>query len=126
MENIKIAVQGNRIALLNNINLIAGTVGQKCQIFFDSSWNDLNKTIVYKVADTVLASEQILNSEIIIPATVLATAGLPLEIGITGQSNDNTLLIPTTWYPLGYILPSAYGHKIENNAEIIYDGGVII
>ena len=126
MENIKIAVQGNRIALLNGVNLIAGTVGLKCQFFFDDSWKDLNKTIVYKVADTVLASEQILNSEITFPAKVLITAGLPLEIGITGQSNDNSLLIPTTWLPLGIILPSAYGHKIDNNTEIVYDGGVIV
>ena len=126
MENIKIAVQNNDIALLNTITLVAGTVGQKCQVFFDDSWKDLKKTIIYKVADTVIASEPILESEALVPPKVLATAGLPLEIGITGQSEDNSLLIPTTWYPLGYILPSAYGHKIEENTEIIYDGGVII
>lgn len=126
MENIKIAVQSNNIALLNSVHLIAGTIGQKCQIFFDSSWKDLNKTIVYKVADTVIASEILSDTETIIPAKVLATAGLPLEIGIMGQSKDNSILIPTTWLPLGIILPSAYGYHINNNTEIIYDGGVIV
>lgn len=126
MNIIKFAVQGNRIALLNNTSLIAGTIGQKCQLFFDDSWNGLHKTITYKVADTVLASEIILDSEITIPAKVLATAGLPLEISIIGKSDDESISIPTAWYPLGYILPSAYGHKVDINAEIIYDGGVII
>ena len=126
MENIKIAVRNNDIALLNSITLVAGTVGQKCQVFFDESWKDLTKTITYKVADTIIASEPILESEAIIPPKVFVTSGLPLEISITGHSEDNTLFLPTTWYPLGYILPSAHGYKIEEHAEIIYDGGVVI
>ena len=126
MTNIKIVIQNDKIALLNYIELKAGTVGQKCQLFFDDSWTNLSKTITYRVGDTVLASEPREGTEAIVPPKVLATAGLPLEIGITGKNQDNSIIIPTTWCLIGNILPSAYGHAINNNTQIIYDGGVIM
>ena len=126
MTHIKLAIQGSKIALLSHVDLVAGTIGQKCQFFFDDAWKNLNKTIVYRVGGNVISSDTISDTEVIIPPKVLAVAGLPLEIGITGQAPDNSILYPTTWCPIGFILPSAYGHAINNNVEIIYDGGVIV
>lgn len=126
MTKIKLAVQGSKIALLSHIELVAGTVGQVCQFFFDNSWDNLNKIITYKTGDTIIASEELKSSEAIVPPKVLAVAGLPVEIGITGQTSDNSVLYPTTWCLIGYVLPSAYGHAINNNVQIIYDGGVIV
>ena len=77
---------------MNYVELIAGTAGQKCQLFFDDSWSNLSKTITYRVGDTVLASEPIEGVETIVPPKVLATAGLPLEIGITGKNQDNSII----------------------------------
>ena len=45
MKEIKIAVQGNKAALLGNVDLVAGTIGLTCKFYFDDSWKDLNKTI---------------------------------------------------------------------------------
>ena len=54
MKEIKIAVQGNKAALLGNIDLVAGTIGLICKFYFDDSWNGLNKTISYKVGSNEL------------------------------------------------------------------------
>jgi hypothetical protein len=43
MAKIKIAVQGNKTALLGSVDLIAGTVGQVCKFYFDDEWRSLKK-----------------------------------------------------------------------------------
>lgn len=136
MKKIKIAVKDNSLSLLNNIELIAGTVGQQCIFFFDDEWALLKKTISYKVGSTVLGSYKMTSDEIIIPAHILATAGLSLEIGITGYSHDNSLVIPTSWCYISKIKNgSSTSLPTEDNPEgddddgdqihIVYDGGVI-
>lgn len=135
MVKIKIAVQGNRAALLGSIDLVAGTVGQQCNFYFGDDWKNLKKKITYKVGSTVLGTENITSNEATIPAYVLATAGLPLEIGITGYSADKSIITPTTWCLLGVIKNGAtiYSNANDDNSgeddtnkHIIYDGGVIV
>ena len=86
MTKIKIAIKGTRAAVLGPVELIAGTIGQPCQIFFDDAWSGLEKHIIYKVGSTVVANKRIDSNEFTIPPEVLAIAGLPVEIGITGQN----------------------------------------
>lgn len=132
MESIKIVVKGNRAALLGSVNLIAGTVGQPCSFYFDDSWKTLNKKISYKVGSTVLGSYKIDEDTIIIPPNILVTAGLPLEIGITGYASDNSVITPTSWCLIGNIQNGASVCSNSNNdndgegTHIIYDGGVIV
>lgn len=135
MKEIKIMVKDNSACVLNQVNLVAGTVGQSCQFFFDKEWQKLNKKISYKVGTTVLGTYAISSDKVVIPAKVLTTAGLPLEIGITGFSNDNSLIIPTSWCLIGKIKEGAVihgggnndnpGEDDDNDTHIIYDGGVI-
>lgn len=128
MTKLKIAVKGNRAAVLGPVDLVAGTVGQKCQIFFDDEWNAVEeKRIVYKVGSTVIANREIESNEFIIPPDVLAIAGLPLSIGISGLNEARTMQIPTTWCPVGVIKEGAANSNAGYpGKQIIYDGGVII
>ena len=133
MAAIKIAVQGNHAALLGSIDLIAGTVGQSCKFYFSDEWRSLHKNITYKIGSTVIANEEIKGDETVIPSNVLVAAGLPLEIGITGYSSDKSIVIPTSWCPLGCIKNGAASFSFNNgggsdddNKHIIYDGGVIV
>lgn len=120
---MKIAVKGNRAVLLGNIDLIAGTTGQICQFYFDEEWKNLQKIITYKLGLNIIGSYNIENNQHTIPKEVFATAGLPLEIGITGQSDDGKI-IPTSWCKLGVVKPGAVVNTIINkDDEIIYDGG---
>lgn len=133
MQEIKIAVQGNKAALLGNVDLVAGTIGLICKFYFDDSWKDLNKTISYKVGSNILASGEIKDNKTIVPPNVLI-AGLPLEIGITGKSSDNSIIIPTSWSPIGcvqggaaaYVGGNGGGNNDPSGTHIIYDGGVIV
>lgn len=130
MQEIKIAVQGNKATLLGNVDLVAGTVGLICKFYFDDSWNGLNKTISYKAGSNILPSKEIKDNKTIIPPNVLI-AGLPLEIGITGNSSDKSIIIPTSWALIGYVKDGAItvsggGNDKPNENHIIYDGGVIV
>lgn len=130
MQEIKIAVQGNKAALLGNVDLVAGTIGLICKFYFDDSWNGLNKTISYKAGSNILASKEIKDNQTIVPPNVLI-AGLPLEIGITGKSSDNSIVTPTSWSFIGYVKDGAItvsggGNDKPSEIHIIYDGGVIV
>lgn len=126
MTQIKIAVQGQRAAILSPIELIAGTVGQKCKFYFDDNWKQMSKSITYRVGSTIIASESFSGDEVVIPPNVFLNSGLPVAIGLTGSLNNNSAIIPTTWCHLGYIKPSAFGNVVPTpGTQIIYDGGVI-
>lgn len=128
MTKIKIAVKGSRAAVLGPVDIVAGTVGQKCQFFFDDDWRAIDeKRVIYKVGSTVIANREIESDEIVVPPEVLAIAGLPLEIGVTGQNKTRTIVIPTTWCRIGCIKEgSANSNAGYPEKQIIYDGGVII
>lgn len=129
MSKIKIAVKGNRAALVGNVDLIAGTVGQICTFYFDEYWNALtNKKVTYKLGPTIMGTYDINGSEATIPSKVLAAAGLPLEIGITGYSADKSTVIPTSWCLIGtvkYGTVACTGSSSDDNDDIIYDGGIV-
>lgn len=129
MAKIKIAVQGNKTALLGSVDLIAGTVGQVCKFYFDDEWRSLRKQITYKVGTTILSTAAFEGDETVIPPNVLVAAGLPLAIGITGYSYDRSKIIPTSWCPLGCIKSGAttnLKNTDDSDKHIIYDGGVIV
>lgn len=130
MKKIKIIVKGNRASLYGRVNLIAGTAGQACEFYFDDEWKDLNKQVSYKVGSTVMGTYNINNNEAIIPPSVLMTAGLPLEIGVMGYSNDKSTIIPTSWCYIDVIQNGTVSHPNgENNNNdgyhVIYDGGTV-
>lgn len=134
MNEIKISVKNNSAVALNQVNLIAGTVGQKVLFFFDKEWRDLQKHISYKVGTTVLRTDLLLDTTTIIPPEVMRTAaGLPLEIGITGYSADRSTIVPTSWCYVGRIQNGANSANYGGNTapdynpglHVIYDGGVI-
>ena len=126
MAKIKIAVKGNRAALLGQADLVAGTVGQTFVFYFDEDWKNLIKKITYKVGPTLLGTYDIKTHEATIPPNVLSTAGLPLEIGITGYTANKTVVIPTSWCLIGNIQPGTVICPPSNSgSHIIYDGGVV-
>lgn len=123
MTDIKIAVQGNRAILLRPVDLIAGTVGMNCVFYFDENWkNYTSKTISYKVGSTVLGSYEIKDNKATIPAKVLMTAELPLEVGITGKA-EGGIIVPTSWCRIGNIQPGSVISGSISSDDIIYDGG---
>ena len=130
MEKIKIAVKGNRAALVGNVELIAGTVGQSCVFYFDENWLSLPyKKITYKVGQSIIGSYDITSSEVVIPSNVLSAAGLPLEIGITGYTANKSTVTPTSWCLIGTIKPGpiiVQPLPLNMGDHVIYDGGEVV
>lgn len=123
MTDMKIAVRGNRAVLLRPVDLIAGTVGLNCVFYFDDNWkNYKTKSISYKVGSTVFGSYEIKDDKATVPAKVLMTAELPLEIGLTGKT-DGGITVPTAWCRIGDIMPGSVANSSVLDDEIIYDGG---
>jgi hypothetical protein len=74
----------------------------------------------------IIGSYKINNNKTTIPKEVFSTAGLPLEIGITGRSVDGAKIVPTSWCFIGQVKRGAVtytGNNNPNDNEIIYDGG---
>jgi hypothetical protein len=103
MPNIKIAVKENNIALVGNVKLITGTVGATCQFYFNEEWALLEKKVAFKVGQTVVGVYDLKGTTLKIPSTVFRTAGLPLEIGVTGYNESKTIVTPTNWCVIGII-----------------------
>ena len=125
---VKIAVKGNRAALLSAIDLVANSVGEKCRLYLSDDWYDLKKQITYKAGNEIYGPYTMEGNDVDIPAIVFAIANVPLEIGITGYSNDRKIIKPTVWCPIGFIRPGALNpNTVDPEGEhIIYDGGVIV
>lgn len=92
----KITVNGVHANATKLGTLTSGMVGAKVQFSFDSSWEGLSKTAVFRCRDIV---KDVLNidSEVTIPHEVLAKSGSALEVGVYGTNADGSLAIPTVW-----------------------------
>lgn len=85
--------------------LTSGMTGKQVRFAFDETWGGLSKTAVFVGA--VKESVQLEKETVEIPASVLAVAGVPLVIGVRGESEDGALVIPTVYARCGMILPGA-------------------
>ena len=102
----KISVNGVRANATKLGTLTSGRVGAKVQFSFDSSWEGLSKTAVFRCRDIV---KDVLNidSEVTIPHEVLAISGSALEVGVYGTNTDGSLVIPTVWATVGVVYSGA-------------------
>ena len=94
--------------------LTSGMTGKQVRFAFDETWGGLSKTAVFVGA--VKESVQLEQETVEIPAAVLAVAGVPLVIGVRGESEDGALVIPTVYARCGMILPGA--DTVPTGAEV--------
>lgn len=102
----KISVTGVRAASTKLGTLTSGMVGAKVQFSFDSHWDGLNKTAVFRCMDI---TKDVLNidSEVTIPHEALVRSGSPLYAGVYGTNADGDLVIPTRWATVGIVYSGA-------------------
>ena len=97
MEPIKVKVSGNIAMVTERPNIItAGTVGQPVEFTFDSLWDGLVKTAVFRAGSTKKVIDR-LEKETIVPWEVLSRANVALHIGVYGVNAEGTVVIPTIW-----------------------------
>lgn len=97
MEKIKLRVAGNVLEVIQRPEIItSGTVGLPVEFEFDSQWEGLYKTAVFKAGDKTVS---VPNPETgtVVPWEVLAKPNVFLHIGVYGAKGDGSLVIPTLW-----------------------------
>ena len=111
IEPIKICIVGDRAYIVSKPKkLVAGTSGIKVEFGFDSSWNNLTKTAIYKIgSETKLYG--ITDDSCLIPKNDLV-AGEWLQIGVLGESTDGEgISIPTNFVSIDHI---SEGTSLDN------------
>lgn len=107
MESIKIDVTGNIARVIEKPAVItSGTVGLKAEFSFSDDWEGLRKTAIFMACDEKRSVDKI-GTEVTVPWEVLQKPGVWLSVGVTGESEDGAILIPTVWANVGLIKPGA-------------------
>ena len=97
MDGIKIEVTGNIARVTDRpARLTSGMVGLPVEFTFDSHWDGLSKTAVFRAGKTELIAEG-LETGTTVPWEVLDKPNVWLSIGVYGASADGTIVIPTIW-----------------------------
>ena len=97
MEKIKLQVSGSQIQVVERPAAItAGTVGLEAEFSFDSHWENLGKTVIFRAGDKVITAA-LQGDTHIVPWEVLEKPDLWLVVGIYGANAEGTVVIPTLW-----------------------------
>ena len=97
MEHIRIEVVGNTARAAERPGRItSGTVGLPVYFSFDSQWDGLKKTAVFR-AGRVCRTVDSLGTETAVPWEVLERPNVWLSIGVYGVNEDGSVAIPTIW-----------------------------
>ena len=113
MTTIKLTVSGAHTVAQLDGPLTSGMVGLPVVISYDSSWDDLTKTLVCRSSlgkpalDLVYIQANIGTQATVAPEVMLAHRHLYL--GLEGRTADGTLVVPTIWADCGMIQPGAEG-----------------
>ena len=87
--------------------ITAGMVGVPVSFMFDSWWDGLIVTAVFKGSGAPISVPLLDATETVVPWEVLKRPSTLLRIGAEGRLPDGTLVIPTTWATVGIIMSGA-------------------
>lgn len=87
--------------------ITTGMVGVPVSFMFDSWWDGLIVTAVFKGSGAPISVPLLGATETVVPWEVLKRPSTLLRIGAEGRLPDGTLVIPTTWATVGIIMSGA-------------------
>ena len=97
MEAIKVEVTGNIARVIDKPSRItSGTVGLPVEFSFDSHWDGLTKTAVFRAGEI---TKTVIDPKAgdTVPWEVLVKPCVWLSIGVYGENKDGSVVIPTIW-----------------------------
>ena len=87
--------------------ITTGMVGVPVSFMFDSWWDGLIVTAVFKGSGAPISVPLLGATETMVPWEVLKRPSTLLRIGAEGRLPDGTLVIPTTWATVGIVMSGA-------------------
>ena len=87
--------------------ITAGMVGVPVSFMFDSWWDGLMVTAVFKGSGAPISVPLLGATETVVPWEVLKRPSTLLRIGAEGRLPDGTLVIPTTWATVDIVMSGA-------------------
>ena len=102
--------------------LTSGMVGKEVQIDLSGEWEGLTKTAVF-IAGYICRAVALTGSSVVIPQEILRSPYQKLRVGVRGDSDDGTLVIPTIMAEGPYILPGADPGDDTGEEKTGTDGG---
>ena len=84
--------------------ITTGMVGVPVSFMFDSWWDGLIVTAVFKGSGAPISVPLLGATETVVPWEVLKRPSTLLRIGAEGRLPDGTLVIPTTWATVGIVM----------------------
>ena len=111
--SLVLAANTYRATVISSDDITTGSVGLKLTLALSEDFDGLATTVVFEAGDAK-ADVAVLGdaTEVDVPSQVLATAGVPLRIGVYAENAEGTKVIPTRWASAGTIQqgvePSGY------------------
>ena len=106
MKGLEITVTGAHAQLNEQVLLTGGMVGLPVTFIFDENWEGLRKTAVFRAGGKIVSCLDMEDS-VCVPWEIMAQGSCNLQIGVYGENDDGTLVIPTVWVEAGTIQPGA-------------------
>lgn len=119
IEIAKVRVTGTSVRC-NGSKIPRGMAGAYISVQYDSAWDDLVKTVVFKGSQTI---DVVTNSRMVeVPTEVLQSVGKRVYIGFYGTATTGKIIIPTFWAELGTVVESTdpSGDESSNPALPVY------
>lgn len=102
MEAIQVWVKGSTAGVTKGQPIVSGTVGLPVEFTFDETWNELEKTAVFRVNGKNMAQLKV-KTAATVPWELLQKPGCRLWCGVYGCNADGKEQIPTLWLDLGIV-----------------------
>ena len=99
---IYLRADGRKASITKDQPITTGSVGMKVDVSLSEDYDGLSSVVVF-TAGSVSADVMYVGDPIDVPSQVLLEPGLPLHVGVYGQSADGRIAIPTVWAAAGVI-----------------------
>ena len=91
-----IDIHGANVVVRKYDILTVGMAGAEVEFLFDDAWDDLAKIAVFRQCG-ISKDVALVGTTSTIPHEVLALEGIPVEIGVYGTNESDSVVIPTVW-----------------------------
>lgn len=100
---IDIYVQRTLSKASSNAPITSGSVGLMARFHFSVEWDELRKKVIFETDNYKEWVDIPESGEVVVPGSVLVYPRMQLRVGVRGESDDGSVVIPTVYADCGTI-----------------------